>query len=194
MRADAPMNGSLPSASLLASLTSANGWVTLWLARIACVALIVIAAVTFFDVIGRYFFQAPFPFTVELTQLAMAIVVYFGVGLVTHEDGHINADIVTLRLSPRRRALLAVLTNLLALGFLAAMAWCLWVQANFLLAKGDTTMVWTVPLWPFAFAVAFGSLFLLTGVVIQLLHAWARLRGAEPEPAPAEPTARRLTE
>ena len=188
------MNGSPPTASLLASLTSANGWITLWLARIACVALVVIAAVTFIDVIGRYFFQAPFPFTVELTQLAMAIVVYFGVGLVTHEDGHINADVVTLRLSPRWRALLALLTNLLALGFLAVMAWCLWVQANFLLAKGDTTMVWTVPLWPFAFAVAFGSLFLLTGVVIQLLHAWARFRGVEAEPAPPEQPALRMTE
>ena len=179
---------------MIASLTRANGRATLWLARIASVALAVIAVVTFIDVIGRYFFRASFPFTVELTQLAMAIVVYFGVGLVTHEDAHINADFVTLRLSPRRRALLALVTNLLALGFLAAMVWCLWVQANFLFAKGDTTMVWTVPLWPFAFAVAFGSLFLLTGVAMQLLHAWARFTGVEPEPAPAEPSALRLTE
>jgi hypothetical protein len=58
-------------------------------------------------------------------------------------------------------------------------------------------MVWTVPLWPFAYAVAFGSLFLLTGVLLQLAHSWARLVGAEPEPAraTAEPTAAvRMTE
>jgi TRAP-type C4-dicarboxylate transport system permease small subunit len=125
--------------------------------------------------------------------VAMAIVVYFGVGLVTHEDAHINADFVTLRLPPWWRALFTLVTNLLALAFLALMVWRLWVQANFLLAKGDTTMVWAVPLWPFAFAVAFGSLFLLTGVLLQLLHAWARLRGTQQEPA-AEPTALRLTE
>jgi TRAP-type C4-dicarboxylate transport system permease small subunit len=179
---------------VIALLTGANGRVTLWLARIASAALAVIAVVTFTDVIGRYFFQAPFPFTVELTQLAMAIVVYFGVGLVTHEDAHINADVVTLRLPPRWRALLALVTNLLALGFLAVMVWRLWAQADFLFGKGDTTMVWAVPLWPFAFAVAFGSLFLLTGVAMQLLHAWARFTGVEPEPTPAEPTALRLTE
>ena len=63
--------------------------------------LAVIAAVTFCDVVGRYFFNAPFAFTVELTQMAMALVVYFGVGLVTHEDAHISADVVTLRLPPR---------------------------------------------------------------------------------------------
>src|SRR5438105_6640123 len=81
------------------------------------------AALTFGDVVGRYFFHAPFAFTVELTQMAMAIVVYFGVGLVTHENAHISADVVTLRLPPRMRALLAVITNLLALGFLAVVVW-----------------------------------------------------------------------
>ena len=179
---------------IIGALTRANGRVSMWLACVASVALAIIAVVTFVDVVGRYFFRSSFPFTVELTQLAMAIVVYFGVGLVTHEDAHINADVVTLRLPPRWRALLALITNLLALGFLAVMVWCLWVQADFLLAKGDTTMVWTVPLWPVAFAVAFGSLFLLTGVLLQLLHAWARFTGVEPEPPPADPTALRLTE
>ena len=183
------MNG-----SILGALMRANGRVTLWLARIASVALAIIAVVTFVDVVGRYFFNAPFAFTVELTQLAMAIVVYFGVGLVTHEDAHINADVVTLRLPPRGRALFALVMNLLAAAFLVLVVWRLWVQADFLRDKGDTTMVWTMPLWPFAFAVAFGSIFLLTGVLVQLRHAWARFRGVEPEPPRADPTALRMTE
>jgi len=182
--------------SMLGALGRANGQVTLWLARIASAALALIAVVTFIDVVGRYFFQAPFAFSVELTQLAMAIVVYFGVGLVTHEDAHISADVVTLRLPPRLRGLFALVMNLLAFAFLAVMVWRLWHHAEYLRGKGDTTMVWTVPLWPFAYAVAFGSLFLLTGVLLQLAHAWARFAGAEPEPQPteAEPAALRLTE
>src|SRR3954468_8363855 len=102
-------------------LMRANGRVALWLARIASVALAIIAVVTFIDVVGRYFFNAPFAFTVELTQLAMAIVVYFGVGLVTHEDAHISADVVTLRLPPRGRALFALVMNLFAAAFLVLM-------------------------------------------------------------------------
>ena len=46
-------------------------------------------------------------------------------------------------------------------------------------------MVWAVPLWPFAFAVAFGSLFLLTGVLLQLLACLCAARRAfnrEPPP------------
>src|SRR5436853_6007273 len=125
-------------------LMRANGRVTLWLARIASAALAIIAAVTFVDVVGRYFFNAPFAFSVELTQLAMAIVVYFGVGLVTHEDTHISADVVTLRLPPRLRAAVALVMNLLAAGFLVLMIWQLWHHAAYLRAKGDTTMVWTM--------------------------------------------------
>jgi len=179
---------------MIEDLTRANGRVTLWLAHIASAALAVIAAVTFFDAVGRYFFNAPFAFTVELTQLAMAIVVYFGVGLVIHEDAHIRADVVTLRLPPRGRALFALVMNLLVAAFLVLMVWRLWVQADFLHGKGDTTMVWTVPLWPFAFAVAFGSIFLLTGVLVQLRHAWARFRGVEAEPPPPEQPVLRMTE
>jgi TRAP-type transport system small permease protein len=180
--------------SFFGAVTRANRRITLGLARVASVALAVVAAVTFIDVVGRYFFSAPFAFSVELTQLAMAIVVYFGVGIVTHEDAHISADVFTLRLPPRFRAAVALLMNLLAAGFLVLLAWRLWEHAEYLRAKGDTTMVWTVPLWPFAYAVAFGSLFLLSGVLLQLCHAWARMTGVEPAPSPSEPTALRMTE
>jgi TRAP-type C4-dicarboxylate transport system permease small subunit len=170
---------------IIDALARTNGRVTMWLARIAAFALALIAVVTFCDVIGRYFFHAPFAFTVELTSFAMAVIVFFGVGLVTHEDAHINADVVILRLPPRLRALCALVTNLLALGFLVLMAWRLWLYAVFLFQKGDTTQVWAVPLWPVALAVAFGSLFLLSGVLLLLIGAWRRLRGTEPPLAPA---------
>src|SRR5260370_21927955 len=113
----------------MAAITRANARVTMWLARIAMVALALIAVVTFCDVIGGYFFHAPFAFTVELTSFAMAVIVFFGVGLVTHEDAHISADVVTLRLPARLRALFAIATNLLAFGFLALMTWQLWAYA-----------------------------------------------------------------
>src|SRR3954453_4543924 len=123
------------------ALARANGQVAIWLARIAAFALAVIATVTFGDVVGRYFFHAPFAFTVELTQMAMAVIVFFGVGLVTHDHAHICADVVTARLSDRLRMLFGLLTNLIALGFGGVMSWQLWLYAVFLLGKRDTTQV-----------------------------------------------------
>ena len=74
-----------------------------------------IAVVTFCDVFARYVFSAPFTFTVELTEISMALIVFLGVGLVTHDDGHINVDVVTLRLSERRARCSSLVTNMLAL-------------------------------------------------------------------------------
>jgi TRAP-type C4-dicarboxylate transport system permease small subunit len=182
---------------LIDTLARANGRVTLWLAWIGAAALAIVALATFCDVIGRYFFHAPFSFTVELTEMGMAVLVYFGIGLVTHENGHISADFLTARLPPKLAALLAVVTNLLALGFVGLVIWRLWLHADYLLQKGDLTQNWRVPLWPVAFAVAFGSLFLLTGVLLQLIAAWMILRGErQPDALPnsGQPSVPRFTE
>ena len=98
-----------------------NGRATMWLARIAAAVLALLAVMTFCDVIARYFFNSPLSFTVEITEIAMGVIVYFGVGLVTQDNGHISVDIVTLRLSDWWRALLRLATNIAALGFLALM-------------------------------------------------------------------------
>jgi TRAP-type C4-dicarboxylate transport system permease small subunit len=172
------------SGRLTATLARANGRATLFLARIAAAALAVIALATFCDVIGRYFFHAPFSFTVELTEMGMAVLVYFGIGLVTHENGHISADFLISRLPPKFGALLAIVTNLLALGFVGLIIWTLWMHAAYLFEKGDLTQNWRMPLWPVAFTVAFGSLFLLTGVLLQLIAAWEIFTGEQHPDAP----------
>jgi TRAP-type C4-dicarboxylate transport system permease small subunit len=137
--------------------------------------LAVLAVVTFGDVVGRYVFNAPFAFTVEGTELAMGLIVYLGVGLVTQDNGHITVDIVTLRLSDWGRALMALVTNALAFAFLALMVWRLWLRAAALLAAGDVTPVWLVPIWPVAIVMAAASVFFLTGVLVSFLAALRRV-------------------
>lgn len=160
-----------------------NGRVTMWLARVAAFLLALIAVMTFSDVIARYFFNAPFTFTVEVTELAMGLIVFLGVGLTTSAREHISVDVVTLRLSERWRALIGLATNLLALGFLGLMVWRLWLRAELLLAKGDTTPIWSIPLWPVAFTMAMGSVFLVTGVLVYLIDDVARVLGRNGSPA-----------
>lgn len=159
-----------------------NGRVTLWLARIASFVLALLAVMTFVDVIGRYFFNSPFTFTVEITELAMGLIVYLGVGLITHENGHISVDVVTLRLSERVRGLFEVVTNALALAFLCFMVWQVWLRAQDIYLKGDITAVWHVPIWPVVFVMAAGSVFFLTGVFLHLLRALERASGRQAQP------------
>ena len=148
-----------------------NELITLWLARIATGALALIAVVTLCDVVARKVFNRGFTFTVEMTEMAMALIVFLGVGLVTHQRGHIVVDVVTLRLSERARVWLGLVTNILSLGFVLIMVWRLWLQAAFITSKGDTTPILNFPLWPIAYVIAVGSLFLVTGLILHVLDS-----------------------
>jgi TRAP-type C4-dicarboxylate transport system permease small subunit len=165
-----------------------NGFITLWLARIATVALALIAIVTLCDVVARKVFSTGFTFTVEMTEMSMALIVFLGVGLVTHQRGHIVVDVVTLRLPERTRVWLGLVANVLSLGFVLIMVWRLWLQAAFITSKGDTTPILNFPLWPIAYVTAAGSLFLVTGLALHALDTADR--AVHPEKSAPESTER----
>lgn len=170
---------------IIGRLNRLNGLATLWLARVAAFILALVAAVTFCDVVGRYVFNSPFTFTVEFTEISMALIVYLGVGLTTHDRGHIVVDVVTLRLPESMRSLMSLVTNVLSFMFLVIVIWRLWQRAAFLLEKGDTTQIWLIPLWPVAFLMAAGSVFLLTGIFLQTVEAFRRVTRPHAQPSPS---------
>jgi TRAP-type C4-dicarboxylate transport system permease small subunit len=176
-----------PATGLIGRL---NGRVTTWLARIAAFALASLAVMTFCDVIARYVFNSPFGFTVEITEIMMGVLIYFGVGLTTQDNDHISVDIVTLRLSEWWRALVSLVTNVLAFGFLVLLVWRLWERAAVLLEKGDVSPIMFIPRWPTAFVMAVGSVFFLTGLLVHIIAAGKRLTRdgvAPPSPSPDRP-------
>ena len=169
---------------MLETLIRLNGRVTMWLARLAAVFLVLIAVVTFCDVLARYVFFKPFSVTVEVTEFCMALIVFLAVGLVTHDDSHINVDVVTLRLAAKARAVLSVVVNAIALVYIAIMVWRLWVQALYLLSKDDHTQIMSLPYGPLAIVMSIGSMFLLTGTIFYLIDAYRRARGEKGLPLP----------
>lgn len=177
------------SGGTIDALIRFNGRVAQALAGVAAVFLVMIAVVTFCDVFARYLFLRPFTFTVEVTELGMALMVFLAVGLVTHDDAHINVDVVTLRLLAATRAILGLITNVLALTFVLLMCWRLWLQAFFLLGKGDKTQIWGIPYWPVAVVMAAGSLLIATGILVQIVRVMRGMRGetAPPSAAPTKP-------
>ncbi len=130
-----------------------NG-VMLGLRLVAACLLLVMMALTFIDVIGRYVFSAPLPGAFELTEILLGLVIFAGLPLVTLRGEHVSVDLVTSRLSPPMRNFLARAAAVITLAVLSVLAWRLWVLALDLTSYGDATVFLRIPLGPVAAVMA----------------------------------------
>lgn len=118
------------------------------LAAFACAVLLVVMMITFVDVVGRYFFNAPVTFAVELIQLGMGLLVLFGLAITTLERGHIAVDILENVVPPFMRAVFAWLAALSGVAFIGLIAWRLVDRGLTFLDDGLATDVLFLPVWP----------------------------------------------
>jgi TRAP-type C4-dicarboxylate transport system permease small subunit len=152
-------------------LTDLTERATLWLARASAVGLALMTVLTFFDVIGRYFFNSPIVGTVEVTELLMGLIVYLGIGYTTITHGHIRVDIVITHLPSRLQAVLDVITLAISIIFAVLIFWRLWLKAEDTVATGDMTQLWEIPIAPVAYVMAVCSIPLVLGLLLQFIQA-----------------------
>lgn len=118
------------------------------LAAFACLILVLIMLTTFVDVVGRYFFNAPVTFAVELIQLGMGLLVLFGLAITTLERGHIAVDVLETLVSEPVRKFFAMIAAISAVIFISLIAWRLWDRGINFMGDGLATDVLFVPVWP----------------------------------------------
>ena len=96
---------------------------------VAGIVLFALMLYTVLDVVLRYGFNKPFSSSVEITEFAMAVIVFFGLAYCGWTGGHVAVDILEQPLEdPRLRFVPVILTFISALLF-AAIAWLTAVEA-----------------------------------------------------------------
>jgi TRAP-type C4-dicarboxylate transport system permease small subunit len=130
--------------SFLRLLALIGGWVVLAL-----------MAYTVADVILRYVFNRPFSGSIEITEFAMAAIVFLGIAYCGWLGGHVAVDILERPLEdPRLRFVPVFLTFIGGLLF-AAIAWLTADEALSTMNRVSNMMHW--PHYPFQLIVALGS-------------------------------------
>lgn len=159
--------------SLLALERAALRW-TRRLALVGGALLLGVAVVTVADALLRSFLGRPIQGTFEATELLLAAIIFFGMPFTSLTDGHVAADFLTARLSPRaQHAVMAVnafvVTTLLAL---------ITVQMAFLAAEyhaiARTTITMRIPIVPFIVPVTVASALATLGFLLHGVGALAR--------------------
>lgn len=126
---------------------------------VAALLLLVMMAVTFVDVIGRYVFNRPLPGAFELTEVLLALVIFVGLPIVTARREHVTVDLLTGRLPGPARRGLARLSLAVTAAVLALLTWRLALLGRDYSSYGDATVYLGIPLGPVALVMA-----VLTGV------------------------------
>ncbi len=117
----------------------------------ASVLLFCMMLLTFVDVIARYLLNRPIRGGFEITELALLVLIFAGLPLVSHADEHVTMDFID-RLLPER---LARLWQRVMQGICAALmfflTWQVWIKAGKISSYGDTTDVLRILIGPFVY-------------------------------------------
>ena len=76
-----------------------------------------------YEVVSRYFFNAPTRWSNEISQYLLAAVAMLGAGYCLVHDDHVRVDILHRNFGPKARAVIDILTFLLVLVFVSAIIW-----------------------------------------------------------------------
>src|SRR5690606_20224429 len=120
----------------------------------AATALGGIALLMVVDVTGRYLFNSPVPGAAEIIELAMGIMIFAALPLVTARDEHVRLDYFDHFVPARVRPLVQAIATLISAFVLAVLAWRIFDKALTVIRYGDTTPFLNIPVAPVALFLA----------------------------------------
>ncbi len=125
------------------------------------------------DVIGRYM-RHPIPGALELSGLALAVMVSFGIAWTMIEKGHISISFITEKLSPKVQAIIDAVNYSLALVLWSLIIWQCYVGA--FRTRQLVTDYLRIPLLPFKLLMTFGALLMCLVLISMIVKAIRKAR------------------
>ena len=129
----------------------------------ASVLLFGMMVLTFVDVVARYLLNRPIRGAFEVTELALLVLIFAGLPLVSHADEHVTMDFIDRMLPPRAGLMLVRVVHAACVAVMFFLAWQVSIKAHTISGYGDTTDVLKILVGPFVYFMA--AMIFLTGLV-----------------------------
>ena len=114
---------------MLRSLSRALDFVIVACAVLAVAILVALVASVAFEVVMRYFFNAPTRWMVEFSEYALLWLAFLGGAWVLREEAHVKVEMLVEILPPRTREIIHVVVSVVGM---ATCALFFWVSAVFI--------------------------------------------------------------
>lgn len=144
---------------------------TLRVSNFGQVVLIALVLLTVVHVTLRRAFHSPLSGTLEISQVMLVVVVFFSVAHCGVKKSHVSIDALLSRFPPRVQAIVNSITGLLGVLLFSAMGWGSIDTALRLMGTHRVTGILPIPIYPFYFVVAFGSLLLALVLLFQFIDS-----------------------
>ncbi len=97
---------------------------------VAALFLLLVAALTFFNVCVRYLFDTQIPDWFDLSKQLQAIAILWGIALATYRGSHICVDLLWEHCGKAWRRRIDIFATSVTLLLLAPMAWMIWIMVG----------------------------------------------------------------
>ena len=159
-----------PQKESLDKFITAIGWISIQTGWIAGGLAFVMMLAIIREVIGRYFFNAPTAWSVDLNAFLLIGMVYLGSAYTTFFDGHVRADFFYIRITGRSKAWLDIFIDIICIYYCSMLVWEGWLLAYESLVYSEVSsggVRW--PLFPFQVLVPLGSALVILCLCIRIM-------------------------
>jgi TRAP-type mannitol/chloroaromatic compound transport system permease small subunit len=124
-----------------------------------------------YEVFMRYVLSMSQSWTFEMSTFLFGISFVLAGAYALKQGSHVTIDIISMRLSPRTKALLDVITSILFFAFVIVLIWKGWEFAWRALMLGERTdSAWAPLRWPVKIVIPIGAFLMLLQGIVKLVR------------------------
>lgn len=125
--------------------TGPVNWLALFLMTVASITLFILMTITCVDVAGRYFFNSPLTGSTEITEFAMAILIFTTLPVVSWRNEHVVVDMLDSMFSGTAAKIRTIIVHVISAFALGWLGQRIHVLGNRSLEYGEITEYLHVP-------------------------------------------------
>lgn len=145
---------------------------------LAILSVVVILAATNFDVLARYFLNAPTSWATEISTYALVITIFFGAAYTHLKEGNVRVDLLLMWVSPPNRRALLLIAAWTALVFTLIASWQSFVMVMSDYKNGSRLMgMLLTPTWMPKLPIAVGLMVLSGALLVEVERVSERAAG-----------------
>ena len=146
-----------------------------WIEAVGMIGLLTMMVVTCLDVLGSKLFLRPVFGSIDIVMLAQIVAVSFGTASALILGRHIQVEFFVVLLPRRAQNAVEVIVSALGLFLFVLVVWRLTLYGLYMQTGGEVSPTARIPLYPFAYGIAFACIPVCLVFLVELTNAVVRL-------------------